>query len=66
MTFGQAWTAYLVKVCGQPVHDHIEGIVEREVVDQDGPDCRVAQDPPPWGGGRPALLSRPTPARFAQ
>lgn len=30
---------YSVKVSGQPVHDHIESIVEGEVIDDDGPDC---------------------------
>ena len=57
-----AGRARLVKVGGEPVHDHIEGVVEREVVDEDCPDGRVPQKAPPGSGGRPALPDRPAPA----
>lgn len=48
---------YLVKVGGQPVHDHIEGVVEGEVVDDNGPDGGVGQHAPPGGWGGPPLLA---------
>ena len=49
---------YLVKVGRKPVHDHIEGVVEGEVVDDNGPDGWVGQHAPPGGwGGTPLLAS---------
>lgn len=65
--------AYLVKVCGQPVHDHVESIMKGEVVDDNGPDSRLSQHAQPggrwgasllfrfsrsqWNGGQPARMS---------
>ena len=50
--------AYLVKVCGQPVHDHVESIMKGEVVDDDGPDGRLTQHAQPGGGWGASLLLR--------
>lgn len=50
--------AHLVKVGGKPVHDHIEGVVESEVVDDDGPDGRLSQHAKPWSSRCPAFLFR--------
>lgn len=44
-------TRLLVEVGGQPVHDDVEGIVEGEVVDHDGPHRGVGHHAGP--GGRP-------------
>ena len=41
---------HLVKVEGQPVHDHVQGVVEGEVVGHDGPHCGVAEQGPPGRG----------------
>lgn len=49
--------AHLVKVGRQPVHDHVEGVVEGEVVDDDGPDCGVGEHAPPGGWQGAALLA---------
>ena len=48
----------LIKVGGKPVHDHIEGVVEGEVVDDDGPDGGLSEHSQPWCGRRSALLLR--------
>ena len=48
----------LVKVGGKPVHDYIEGIVEGEVVDDDGPDRRLGEHLQPWCSWGSALLLR--------
>ncbi len=48
--------AYLVKVCGQPVHDHVESIVKGEVVDDNGPDGWLSQHAQPGGGWGASLL----------
>ena len=48
----------LVKVGGKPVHDYIEGVVEGEVVDDDGPDGRLRKHPQPWCSWSSALLLR--------
>lgn len=50
--------AYLVKVCRQPVHDHIESIMKSEVVDDDGPDGRLSQHAQPGGRWGASLLFR--------
>ena len=44
-----------VEICGQPVHDHIEGVVEGKVVHHYGPHSRTAQHGPPGGGRRAPL-----------
>ena len=41
--------AHLVEVQGQPVHDHVERVVEGEVVGHDGPHGWVAEQCPPRG-----------------
>lgn len=50
--------AHLVKVCGEPVHHDVEGIMECKVVDDDGPDGGLSQHAQPWGGRCSTLLFR--------
>lgn len=49
--------ADLVKVGWEPVHDHIEGVVEGEVVDDNRPYCRMSHHAAPRGWGRAPLLA---------
>ena len=49
---------YLIKVGRQPVHNHIKGIVEGKVVDDDGPHSRVGQHACPGGSWGASLLFR--------
>ena len=46
---------HLVKVSRQPIHDNIEGIVEAEVIEDDGPYSTVTHHPSPRRGRGSAL-----------
>ena len=54
-TVGETKDRDLVKVGRQPDHDDIEGIVECEVVKDDGPHSSVAHHFNPRGGRRSPL-----------
>lgn len=54
--YSSLW-CYLVKVCWEPVHDHIERIVKGEVVDDNGPNSRMSHHAPPGSWRRPAPLA---------
>lgn len=55
-TLSSAKLHSLVEVGGQPVHDDVEGVMEGEVVDHDGPHSRVGHHADPGGRTRPPLM----------
>ena len=61
----QAHVEALLEVRREPIHEHIERVVECEIVHHDGPHWQAEEDPLPWNAASGLLLLRLAP-RFAR